>query len=103
MDQDLRCELRVLDAMNAIVRLVDASYVMGGDEVQTFASDGVEFRFRQDAMVGARVPKGLVEELVATLRWVFLRYGMMEVTRAGLLLGGREAARFELTFPGIGG
>lgn len=90
--------------MNAIMRLVDASYVMGGDEVQTFASDGVEFRFRQDAMVGgAGVPKGLVEELVATLRWVLLRYGMMEVTRAGLLLGGREAARFELTFPGIGG
>ncbi len=88
-----------MENINQIVRIVNEEYAMGHDKVDSFASDGVSFWIRQDTMV----PKMLVEELVATLRWLMLRHGMTEVTHAGLLNYGMLAATFELTFPGIEG
>ena len=66
-------------------------------EANSFASDGVNFWIGQETMV----PKVLVEELVATLRWFMVQYGTREVTHSGLINYGRLAAVFELTFPGV--
>ncbi|KAF6228817.1 hypothetical protein HO173_011665 [Letharia columbiana] len=94
---EMYCEERVRVAMNEIVRIVNAEYIAGRGKVNSFTSDGVNFWIRQETMV----PKMLVEELVATLRWVTLRHGTTEVSHAGLLDRGKLAATFELTFPGI--
>ncbi len=88
-----------MDNIDQIVRIVNEEYVMGHDKVNSFASDGVNFWIKQDTMV----PKMLVEELVATLRWLMLRHGTTEVTHAGLLNYGMLAVTFELTFPGMEG
>lgn len=79
------------------MRIVDEEYVVRHGEENSIASDGVSFWIRQETMV----PKVVVEELVATLRWLMVQYGTREVTHSGLINYGRLAAMFELTFPGV--
>ena len=94
---DWHCKERVMENMNLIVEIVYQEYVMEPEKIDSFASEGVNFWIKQKATV----PKILVMELVATLRWLMLRYGTREVTHARFLNHRRLAATFELTFPGI--
>ena len=86
-----------MENMNLIVEIVYQEYVMEPEKIDSFVSEGVNFWVKQEATV----PKSLVMELVATLRWLMLCHGTREVTHAGFLNHGRLAATFELTFPGI--
>ena len=77
------------------------TYVAGSGEAGSFASGGVVFWFRQE-LEDMGVRRFVVEEVLATLRWVMLRCGTREVLSAALLWDGLLAASFELTFPGFG-